>query len=495
MQKDLDILLVVPPFTYATLDEAGPACPHLGIACLASFLEKSQYKVDILDAFVLRISKEKTLEEIKNCNPKIVGITAVTSEFPYAIDLCKEIKARFPQIITILGGPHATIMPFTCDDLAIDYVALGEGEETMLELADFLLRKKGKKENINGIAYRENGKLKLTQSRALINNLDDLPFPAYHLLPMDMYRPYAIFDLHRKFTSLITSRGCPYQCTYCTSSTVFGKRWVGMSAKRVFELLVYLQDSFGINHFYFQDDEFTLNHARIEELCKLIIESKRDMIWECLARADHVTEEMIQLMAQAGCRGIVFGAEMGYQWGLEKIKKNVKLEQITKATSTCRRAGINTRVSFMMGFPWESSKEIRQTIRFAKSLDVDIAYFQILVPYPNTPLYKEIKEEGLIVSNDWNSYVQHSIVGTEPIVRTRYLSSRQLKFWNAYAFLAFYLRPRFLLRQILQRNKFGKRNFYRMWRVGFGILRNAILMMLPERKKIEKTKKPEYLPS
>jgi radical SAM superfamily enzyme YgiQ (UPF0313 family) len=474
--KRTDVLLVVPPFTYVKLEEAGPACPNLGIAYVAAVLEKNGYRARILDTIAENLKNEEIREAIKKISAPIIGVTAVTSEFPQAMKLFKIIKQINRKTITILGGPHATIMPLSANSDLIDYLVIGEGEYTTLELVDYLIKKKGDLSKIKGIAYRKNSKLIINPPRDLIKNIDGLPFPAYHLLPMDKYKPYAIFDLGLKFTSVITSRGCPFRCTYCTSSSVFGHKWRGMSPAKVVELLKMLNQKFGIKHFYFQDDEFTINHKRTIEICDLIIKSKMKIVWECLSRADHITEELISKMHGAGCRGIVYGIETGYQEGLEKIKKCITLDQVRNAVKLSKKYKIHTRGSFMMGFPWESKKEIKKTINFAKSLDLNIVYFQILTPYPGTEIYEQMKKENLIVANDWERFVQHSIVGTEPLIRTRHLTTKELKYWNAIGFLSFYLRPRYMLKKLLSEG--GKTNFRRTAKTGYGLIRNAIKVIL-----------------
>ena len=472
----IDVLFIVPPFKYAEMDEAGPVCPHLGAAYIAAFLEKNSYKVKILDAYALKLSPEQIADYLRKNSARIVGIGAVTAEFPSSVELMRVVKKVNKEIVTVLGGPHVCIMPETTARPEIDYIVIGEGEKTMLELADFIIRKKGSISKISGIAYKKEGRLHFNKPRGLIEDLDSLPFPAYHLLPMDRYRPYAIYDMGKKFCSVITSRGCPFACTYCTSSAVFGHRFRTMSPQKVFEMLKMLYDMYGIRHIYFQDDEFTINNDRVFQICDLIIKNNLDIIWECLSRVSDVNDKLLEKMYRAGCRGIVYGAECGYQEGLEKINKKITLEQIRNAVTLSKKHRMHTRASFMMGFPWESEKEIRKTINFATSLNVDIVYFQILTPYPGTKIYNEVKNAGLIVKDDWTNYVQHSIVGTEPLIRTRYLTNKQLQYFNALAFKEFYFRPLYIFKQLLSMRKFSQ--IKRYVSVGSMLSRNIIKRLL-----------------
>jgi radical SAM superfamily enzyme YgiQ (UPF0313 family) len=443
-----DVLFIVPPFSYKGLDDASSRCPNLGMAILAAVLEKHDYKARILDTFALNLNHRQTAEYIKNVRPKIVGITSVTANSRQAMQILNLVKKIDSSIITVYGGPHVTIMPNTVlKSELVDYIVVGEGEETIVELADYILKHKGKKERIKGIGYRkENGETVITQQRDFIKDIDKLPIPAYHLLPMDKYRPYGWLDTGRKFCSMITSRGCPFQCTYCTSSKIFGYRWRYRNAEKVFEEIKLLYNKFGIRHIYFQDDEFTVNHQRINDICNMILENKLDLIWECLTRVSHVNEELLKKMAKAGCKSILYGIECGYQEGIDKINKKITLKQAVDAVRLSKKYGISPKVTFMMGFPWESKKEIKKTIDFARRLNADLTFFNTLNPYPGTPLYEDIKKENLFVGGyTWDKYSPH---GEEPVIRTRYLTAKELAYWNGRAYLSVYMSPQYILRRL-----------------------------------------------
>jgi len=362
-------------------------------------------------------------------------------------------------------------MPNTAFSEYIDYLVIGEGDYSTVELVDHILNNK-KIKKIKGIGYKEDGKLKITKPRPLIKNIDGLPFPAYHLLPMDKYRAYAIYDVGRNFTTMITSRGCPFHCIYCTSSAVFGHKLRQRSPEKVIQEIQLLKENYGISHLYFQDDEFTINHKRTEKICDLLIESGMDIIWECLSRVDYVDKSLILKMAKAGCKGIAFGTECGYAEGLIRIKKGITLDQQKRAIKLAKKYGIQARASFMMGFPWESKGEIEKTIKFAKKLNADITYFQMLTPYPGTEVYNEMKQKNLIIKNDWNQYIQHSIIGSEPIIKTMYLNNKQLKLLNNKAFIKIYLDPIYMIRRL--RGIKNLTHFKRSMIVGIELVKNAL---------------------
>ncbi|MBD3164418.1 radical SAM protein [Candidatus Woesearchaeota archaeon] len=471
-----DILFVVPQFSYKTLDEASTRCPPLGIAILASVLEEKGYDVEILDSFALGLDKKQITDYVVSENPTVIGISSVTANYPESIQLINSIKRVNPDIIIIYGGPHVTIMPETVIKFkSINYAVLGEAEETIVELLDFILKSKGQLGKIKGIAYRDNnGHVKINQARDFIKDINKLPMPAYHLLPMNHYRSYGWLDLGRKFCSMITSRGCPFQCTYCTSSNIFGYRWRYRSPEKVMEEIRLLYDKYKVRHIYFQDDEFTVNHDRVMKICDMIIDQKLDLVWECLTRVSHVDEPLLRKMSEAGCRSILFGIECGYQEGIDKINKKITLKQAVDAVNLSKNYGISPKVTFMMGFPWEGEKEIKKTIRFAKKLKADLTFFNTLNPYPHTPIYYQIKKEGLFDKDyTWEKYSPH---GETPTIRTRYLTSRELAYWNGRAYLSIYLTLDYILRKL--KTLTNLKEFKRTFKSGAWLLLTSLKRVL-----------------
>lgn len=462
----VDILFIIPPFKYRRLDAAAPLCPRLGIISLAGILEKEGFKVKIIDAAALRLTLDEIRQQVIKDKPSVVGVTAVTAEFPQALQITRIVKGIDKRIITIMGGPHVSVMPESVRQETIDYGVIGEAEVTIVELINFLLSGKGLKESILGLVFKlDSTILHFTGERPLIDNLDILPMPAYHLLPMDRYRNYAMFDDGRKFCTVITSRGCPFACTFCTSSRIFGRRWRGMTPPRMLKEIEFLYLKYGIRHLYFQDDEFTLNYKRTEEFCNLLREKRMDLHWGCLARADNLDEHLVEIMANSGCKEVALGLEFGYQEGLERINKRITLAQSRKSVALLNKYKIFIGASFLMGFPWENKEQICKTVAFARSIKADMYYFQVLVPYPGTAIYEQMKEEGLIISNDWSRYVQHAIAGTDPVIRTRYLNNKELKMLNKSAFRKVFFRPLFLLRKItgIKNLRYFKRGIISGW--------------------------------
>lgn len=472
MDKKIDVLLVIPPFEYGSLDESSVICPPLGIVQIASVIENKGYNVEILDSRALKLNDEQIKKQIESKKPKIVGITSTTPEFKRALDALKLTKKVDPKIVTIMGGAHPTILPQTVNSRYIDYIIMGEGEPSIVKLVDYVLKKKGKLKDIKGVGYKEEGKITLNELNPFIKNLDELPIPAYHLLPMNKYKNYPMFEDGRKFGTIVTSRGCPFSCIYCSSSVVFGHRWRAQTPERTLKEIKLLYDKYGIRHVFFQEDEFTINHKRVLEICNLLIKNRLDLKWGCASRVDHINEELIAKMSKAGCKEISFGVECGYEEGLKNINKRITLTQARNAVRLAKKYNIFVCVNFIIGFPWEGKKEVKKTIRFAKSLNPDAFFFHTLVPYPGTKIYKQMKEENLILNDDFNNYIQYPIPNKDLIVRTRYLSNKELKYWSNRALLEINLNPKFIIRKLLRVRSI--KNLKGNLKAGKGLLKNTL---------------------
>lgn len=476
----IDVLFVAPLFSYGDLESIGPKCPPLGIAFIAAYTEKKGYNVRILDAFALNYSLHAVREEITKLKPRVILVGSMTASHNAALEIMNMAKEADPSIITICGGPHVTNLPeSTILKPYVDYLVLNEGEETTLELLEMVFkRKEFKPENIKGIAYKENGTMRCTEKRPFIKKLDDIPMPAYHLLPMDAYKSYGWLDEGRKFTTMITSRGCPFKCSFCISSKNFMHWWRPRSAEKVFEEILLLYNKYGIRHIYFQDDEFLVDHNRIKKLVDMIIEHKLDLIWECLSRVNHIDEDLVKDLARGGCTSVLYGVETGYEDGFKKIGKPITLEMVTRAVRLTQKYGIMVKATFIIGFPWESEKEIKQTIKFAKKLDADITFVNTLNPYPGSYIYNEIVQNNLFVGvgDNWEHHISH---GTTPVIRTKYLTDKELQYWAGRAYLAVYMRPKYIYRKLKQMRNLT--DFKRNVSSGVSLMKLAVKRLLISR--------------
>ncbi|MBS7288662.1 MAG: radical SAM protein [Candidatus Freyarchaeota archaeon] len=384
----MKVLLVQPPSRSAIKDVLETTSPPLGLAYLAAVLEEEGVDVRVLDCVALNISYEDACREINYWSPDIVGVTATTPAHYEAVKILRAAKSA--GAFTVAGGPHFTFIDLKVmeEHSFVDCVVRGEGEETFKELIKAVERG-GELKEIPGVTYRERGVVKRAPDRPLIENLDKLPIPAYHLLPMEKYT----FGRQR-YGTVMTSRGCPFRCSFCASSRLFGKRWRGRSAESVADELELLADKYKVRNVEFLDDTFTLNSKRAEEICNEIRRRGLDLSWGCSSRVDTISRGLLRKLKDAGCRIIYYGAESGSQRILNAMRKGVRLAQVIRTFKETAKAGIERLASFILGFPGETLDTIKMTVRFARLLNPDYVQFTICTPYPGTELRSQLEERG-----------------------------------------------------------------------------------------------------
>lgn len=426
-----------------------------GICWLAAVLRSNNYAVEIIDAPPLKMDNPSLADLIIQKKPKYLGITACTPDIFGAADLAKRLKSRMPDIIIIIGGPHVTatseetMVRFPVFDIGV----IGEGETSIIDLLDTLERKSGKGlADVDGIIYRDNGKLLSTSPRQFISDIDSLPLPAWDLLP-DIRKFYLApaWTMHRgKTATIITSRGCPFQCIFCDRK-VFGNRTRYHSAEYVLTMIRTMHYKYDISHFRISDDNFIANKKRLRDICHLIIKEKIEITWSCLARIDSIDSESLFLMKKAGCWSIAFGVETGSQKIHDFEKKMVTLEGIEKAVTLTRKSGIRTIGLNIIGHPLETIETIKSTIEFNKKIRIDDFKTQFMVPFPGTELYNYADQYGKF-DKDWGKMS----VFQEPIFVPNDLTKEELILWNKKAFWSFYLRPIIILSYLTQIRSFNE---------------------------------------
>ena len=427
--------------------------PPLGLASIAAVLERENYQVEILDANALRLSESEAAKEIGNVD--IIGITAITSFINSATQVAKEIKKEKPSSTVIVGGAHVTVLPEeTLRNVPeIDIVVRGEGEETVVELYE-ALKSSVSLQNVRGITYRDNGMIKSTPMRPPIADMDSLPFPAYHLLPLHRYKLHPPYGRKLPFMAMITSRGCPYNCLFC-SNTVFGQKFRSHSPQRIASEVQYLGEKFKIKEIAFCDDTFTLDKKRIAKLAEEFKERGLSIPWTCKARVDLVAEELLKEMKEAGCYMIAYGIESGNQTILNNLRKKITIEQVRKAVKTTHDVGIQSIGYFMLGSPGETPATIRQTIDFANHLPLDFAQFSVTIPFPGTDLYNLYLEQG-IKNENWDNFIYTNIRSVSvPVFETALLSKDDLQKWYAKAYKEFYLRFSYIWERLKRTRSLG----------------------------------------
>ena len=426
----------------------------MGLALIAAVLEKEGHQVTVVDANVLRLQPEGVVYRVTDAD--VVGLTAMTPTVNTAASIAHYIKQTNPNSTVILGGAHAILLPE--ETLAtipeVDVIVRGEGEETIIDLLRALEHKQPLSK-IQGISYRQDGKVISTDARSAIVDLDSLPFLAYHLLPMRGYRPHPPHGRALPFAAIITSRGCPYRCSYC-SKPVFGDNYRGQSSKRVVDEIAYHKRKFGIKEFAFYDDVFTLDKQRAYAIADEIIERGLKIDWTCETRVNLVDKELLRYLKQAGCYSIAYGIESGSQEIVNTLNKDITLEQAEEAVSLSREVGLQTIGYFMIGSPGESPETIRQTIQFAKNLKLDFAQFSITIPLPGAKLYKLYIDGRKGESIPWESFVYADFnKSITPIFESNQLNKDDIQKWIKRAYKEFYLRPSYIWQRIRHTTSMG----------------------------------------
>jgi anaerobic magnesium-protoporphyrin IX monomethyl ester cyclase len=453
-------LIINPPENTEASSSLRLKLPPLGILYIAAYLEKYEVPVEILDANLHEYTYEKAAVEACKKGPDIVGVTATTVTLGNALNIIRAVRQIRPETVTMIGGPHVTYTPSetlaSCPEL--DVVVIGEGEVTSLELSKAVeglgldrkrqssIRELARRlSGINGIAYRDpdnQALIRYTPPRPLIQDLDSIPFPARHLVPFDKY---VVWNKNESAGMIMTSRGCPFACNYCISSRMAGIKFRGRSAKNVVDEVQLLHEEYGLKGIEFIDDLFMMSHKRAKEIALDIKSRGIDILWSASSRVNTINEDLIKELKKSGLATLYFGVESGSQRVLDLMNKRITLDQVRAAFKASRGNKIYTIGSFMLGYPGETLNEMKQTIKFAKEIDPDLAQFTILTPYPGTPVYDELKSSGLIEDIRWEAYTM-----VEPIIKYAAFgySSEKVKRMLIRAYISYYLRPSYVLKHL-----------------------------------------------
>ena len=423
------ILLINPPNT-GILKAVGLHFPPLGLLSLAAYLEREGYHPEVKDLCVDRESKG----DIRFRDYDLVGIGTDTTRFYNALKIAK--RARGEGCIVIMGGPHPCFVDEEVLNTGrVDFVVHGEGEVTLHELLGELQNERGDFSHIKGISFVRNGHIVRTPRREFIQDLDQLPLPARHLIDMDDYRKTKFGD--RDITPVISSRGCPSNCSFCSSSTFFGRKWRSRSVSSILQEIEELVHRYGFNAIAFVDDNFTLSPEKVMELSEGIIERKFDIWWWNFSRADTIVknEPMLRKMRMAGAKTIYIGVESPHRQSLEEFGKRSDIGMAERAVEVLKRNGFEIFASYILGGLGETPEAVNETIRWAKKLDTNVAQFSILTPYPGTALYEKVK--GRLFRRPWTFYdAQHLVFKHD------HISFVRLQWLLLKANLLYYMRSR-----------------------------------------------------
>ncbi|MEK6984296.1 MAG: radical SAM protein [Nanoarchaeota archaeon] len=402
------VLLVIPPnvgrYLVATI-------PHAGIAYLSAFLKRDGHEVSLADMRI-HASNDYLFDKIEKFKPELIGMTTASIGYKMAYEIIEAIKSKHPKIPIAIGGSYAsTVHSRILEDTKIDYVVYGEGERTFLELANN--KKLGQ---INGLIYKQDGEIMMTPPYPLEQDLDKLPFPDYGLFELD--------KMLEKRIPIISSRGCPNRCTFCSIQLVMGHPFRTRSPENVLQELEHWHKK-GYDTFEFSDDNFTFNMPRAEKICDLIIDSgmKLKLIFGNGLRADRVNKNLLMKLKKAGTFWIAYSLESSDPHSLELLKKDLTLEQLKSSVDETKELGIKTQVNFIIGNPGETWEGFKQDLRVAEELNVNQLRFYNMIPYPGTEMYEWVKQNGRFLYqpedylNDLNYWGEEPVFETEEFTR------------------------------------------------------------------------------
>jgi anaerobic magnesium-protoporphyrin IX monomethyl ester cyclase len=418
----------------------------IGLAYLAAVLEENGYEVTVIDCPALEIDLKQLKTKLASINPDVVGVTSMTPTIQSALLSAATAKEACPDAMVVLGGPHATFMDEQVlnEEAAVDVVVRGEGEETLLELAKTVSNPKGLN-RIQGITFRNNGQTVRTPTRPFIKNLDELPRPAYKHFPLEKYRLFG-----RRMLPILTSRGCPSQCSFCTTARMFGKAFRARNPKNIVDELAWLRDVHGADAFSFYDDTFTLDKKRALKICEEIRNREIGLPWDCQTRVSVVSEEILRKMREANCQQVFFGVESGCQKILDAVHKGTTVEQNERAIRLAKDAGLFVSVSVMIGYPGETKEMLKQTIDLVKKTEPDDVYICVATPYPGTELRRVVEQMGWEMSNDWGQYDTITPVFANPNLSAEEVRKLRTSFYNSF------YSPKYVLRHLFKMNFYSR---------------------------------------
>ena len=442
----MKITLVNPP--YPPNAHSHPPFIPLGLAYLGAVAEKEGHQVTVIDCQGEKLTYDTFRQRIKQVPSDVVGVTSTTLLYNSAKIIMEISKEEQPNAVTMIGGSHVSFWDENAlnEAQAIDVIVRREGELTFLELLQRIEAKKSF-EGVLGITFRgSDGKIIRNEDRPFLLDLDSLPSPAYHLLPLDSYH-----RMGKTIFPIVTSRGCVQWCDFCSTVRMFGRGYRVRSPKKVVDDMEMLLNKYGQSQFTFYDDAFTVNRQHTLEMCADIKARKLDVTWDCETRVDAVDKELLEKMHDAGCITIWFGVESGSERILDQMHKKIKPEGVRAAFKMSQKAGMMTIASAVIGFPGETEETAWETINFINSLNPDDIGFYVATPYPGTPMYEQVVKNGWLRVTDFNKYDTAT-----PTFETPELSMEKIREIKYKAHQKFYLRPSYVFKMMRKGGTYGR---------------------------------------
>lgn len=457
----MKVLFVNPPQMASKYKFMGVIAPPLGIAYMAGVLQENNIDVEILDASAEDMDFKDVEKELLKRKPDLVALTALTPTIGRALETAQVVKETLPDSIVVMGGYHPTFNFIeTLEDENVDIVIRGEGEYIMLNLVQ-ALENQSSLHDVKGIVFEDKNskEIVVNPEAPLIQDLDELPFPALNLLPMKKYR---LLDMDTHMTTMITTRGCPMQCSFCSSAAMHGKKIRERSVENIVDEIEYLNTNYDIDTIAFMDDTFTLKKRKVMAICDEILKRNIEIMWGCTSRVDTLDEKLLKKMKEAGCITIFIGVESADQQQLDNMCKNTTIAKIENAFKIAHKLKIRTIASVALGMPGDTKEIMNKTVKFVHKLKPNYAIYSLATPYPGTRFYKEAFEKNLIKIKDWSKYTLIT-----PILETIDCSLNDMRKIQAKAFMKFYLRPHYIIRQFLQDGPY-------LLKTIFGVIKTAL---------------------
>lgn len=371
-----------------------PFEPPLGLAYLTAYLKKQGESVELIDMQGLMMDSVELVKRIEDSKADLVGITSMTTTFPAAIKVARIVREKSPKSKIILGGVHPTIDPegvLSHDE--VDFVIRGEGEEAIYGLVK-ALKGEGNFEEVDGLCYR-NGENYIIKEKAVIEDTNSIPMPDYDAFPVEQYIKHNQYLRGIRGISMLISRGCPFDCTFCAVHQTMGRKWRVKSPESLVNDIIILKNRYGLDGIWFKDSIFNMNKKWITEFCSLMIEKKVNIAWQINTRIDLVDEEQIKLMKKAGLTQIDFGVESGSNRTLERLHKHINVDEIKEKIDIAHKY-VKVFGFFMIGVPGEKEEDVLKTFELAKELNLDTSSWSIYSPLPGSTLYDELVKEGKV---------------------------------------------------------------------------------------------------
>lgn len=468
------IILLSPPYIdlYGKIGEAAGRYFPLGLGYIASYLRKyGQHEVRIHEPEAQRLSLQDIAGIIKAASPDVIGLTSATPNFPRAIELARKCRES-SQAKIVLGGVHASAIPeFILEAYPglFDCIVVGEGERTMLELVD-AYGGGSPLSGIRGIVFKEGADIVRTEARPFIEDMDSIPYPARDLIPQHLFYPNMHNARYRNAVTILTSRGCPFNCSFCASRIVSGRRYRTHSAGYVLDEMEMLKRDYGARQLLITDDTFTMDRRRLEEICRGMIDRRLNLRWFCFSQVNTVDREALTMMKRAGCYSIGFGVESAEPAILRRMGKSIRPEQAIETVRLANRLGFKTQAFYIFGSPGETRGQMENTIRFSGAVDSTLAFFNMLVPYPGTRDFDHFFSGTPLSAIRWEDFVA---VGENCVLsKNAQLSKEDIERLIARANVLYYLRPWRLLRILFHIRTLHELSNYISG--GFGFLRQVL---------------------